>query len=213
MNKQSRSYSKIRLAAVTLGCVAALSGSTGAQSLWSDEGSRAMVADKRATVVGDILTILVQENNSATKDNNTQTSKKAGVDASISSFFFSPAASKLGTHNGKLPALKADSKQEFAGGGKISNSERITARIAVRVIDVLPNGNLVIEGVRQTAFAGETQDAILRGVVRKEDVTSSNTVFSYQIADATIKYVSKGAVTDNQRKGWFTKVWDKVTPF
>lgn len=213
MNKQFRSCFNTRNFLLTVACATALSGSTHAQSLWKEDSSRAIVADKRATAVGDILTILVQENNSATKDNNTQTSKKTGLDASISSFFFSPGASKLGTHNGKLPAVKADSKQEFAGGGKISNSERITARIAVRVIDVLPNGNLVIEGVRQTAFAGETQDAILRGVVRKEDITSSNTVFSYQIADATIKYVSKGAVTDNQRKGWFTKVWDKVTPF
>ena len=60
---------------------------------------------------------------------------------------------------------------------------------------------------------GETQDAILRGVVRAEDIAANNTVFSYNIADATIKYVSKGTVTDNQRKGWFTKVWEKVTPF
>ncbi len=183
------------------------------QSLWNHHTSRSMVADKKAAAVGDILNILVQENNTSSKDNNTQTSKKAGIDASIASFFFSPAASKLGTHNGQLPALKTDSKQEFAGGGKISNAERITARISVRVIDVLPNGNLVIEGVRQISFSGESQDAILRGVVRKDDITAANTVFSYQIADATIKYVSKGTVSDNQRKGWFTKVWDKVTPF
>lgn len=184
-----------------------------AQSLWNDETSKSMVADKRATSVGDILTILVQENNTASKDQNTTTSKETGIDAAIQSFLFSPDASGLLTHNGKLPALKLNAAQEFTGGGSISNAERVTARIAVRVIDVLPNGNLVIEGTKKIAFSGETQDAVLRGVVRSEDVASNNTVFSYNVADATIKYISKGTVSDNQRKGWFTRIWEKVTPF
>ena len=184
-----------------------------AQSLWKDGSSRSMTADKRAADVGDILTILVQENNSATKDQNTRTSKETGINAAIEAFLYSPDASKLLTHNGKMPALKLNAKQNFEGGGRISNAEKITARIAVRVIDVLPNGNLVIEGTRQTSFSGETQDAILRGVVRTEDIAANNTVFSYNVADATIKYISKGTVSDNQRKGWFTRVWEKVTPF
>lgn len=172
-----------------------------------------MVSDKRAGDVGDILTIIVQENNTASKDQNTRTSKESGVNAAIEAFLFSPDASKLLTHNGKMPSIKLNSKQNFDGGGKISNAEKVTARIAVRVVDVLPNGNLVVEGTRQIAFSGETQDAILRGVVRTEDIAANNTVFSYNVADATIKYVSKGTVSDNQRKGWFTKVWEKVTPF
>jgi flagellar L-ring protein precursor FlgH len=184
-----------------------------AQSLWKDGSSRSMTADKRAAVMGDILTIVVQENNTATKDQNTRTSKESGIDAAIEAFLYSPDASKLLTHNGKMPAIKLNAKQNFEGGGRISNAEKITARIAVRVIDVLPNGNLVIEGTRQTSFSGETQDAILRGVVRTEDIAANNTVFSYNVADATIKYISKGTVSDNQRKGWFTRVWEKVTPF
>jgi len=184
-----------------------------AQSLWKPDASRSMFADKRATSVGDILTILVQENNTASKDNSTQTSKKSSVDAAVEAFIYSPSASKLLTKKGELPAMKMAGAQDFSGAGKISNSEKVTARIAVRVVDVLPNRNLVIEGTRQIAFSGETQDAVLRGVVRLEDIAANNTIFSYNIADATIKYVSKGTVTDNQRKGWFTKVWDKVTPF
>jgi flagellar L-ring protein precursor FlgH len=83
----------------------------------------------------------------------------------------------------------------------------------VRVIDVLPNRNLVIEGTRETAFSGEQQTAILRGTVRPEDIAANNTIFSYNVADATIKFVSKGTISDNQRKGWFTKIWEKLTPF
>jgi flagellar L-ring protein precursor FlgH len=210
MNKQYWFYFREFLLCMV---VASLSSEARAQSLWKEDASRSMVADKRAASIGDIVTILVQENNSASKDNSTQTSKNSSVDAAIEAFLYSPDASKLLTHNGKLPALKLASKQDFAGAGKISNNEKVTARIAVRVVDVLPNRNLVIEGTRQIAFSGETQDAVLRGVVRTEDITSNNTVFSYNIADATIRYISKGTVSDNQRKGWFTKVWEKVTPF
>jgi flagellar L-ring protein precursor FlgH len=186
---------------------------TRGQSLWHEETSRAMVADKRATHVGDIISILIQESNTADRQNNTKTSKSSSIDASLQAFLYSPAASGLLTKKGQLPALKTAAAQSFDGGGQINNSEKITARIAVRVIDTLPNGNLVIEGTRKVSFSGESQDAVLRGVVRAEDVTANNTIFSYNIAEATIKYVSSGTISDNQRKGWFTKVWEKLTPF
>jgi flagellar L-ring protein precursor FlgH len=72
---------------------------------------------------------------------------------------------------------------------------------------------LVIEGSKHTSFSGESQDAILRGTVRMDDVTANNTVFSYNVADATIKYLSKGSVSNVQKKGWFTRILDKVNPF
>lgn len=188
-------------------------GNLSAGSLWQDGSSRAMFADKKARAVGDILTIIIQENNGATRQNNTSTSKKASANASIANFFYSPGASGLLTKNGTLPALKYNSDTEFAGGGQINNQETITAQMAVRVVDVLPNGNLVVEGRLHTAFSGEKQDAIVRGVCRPDDIASNNTLFSFNIADATIQFISKGTITDNQRKGWFTKIWDKVSPF
>ena len=184
-----------------------------ADSLWREEASRTMFSDSRAVRLGDILTIVVQENTSTSKDNNTQTSKKSALDASIATFLYSPAASGLLTKGGQMPAIKYNSKHDFDGGGKINNSEKIVARIAVTVIDRLPNRNLVVQGTRRTAFSGETQDVVLRGIVRSEDIAANNTVFSYNVADATISFLSKGAVTSAQRKGWFTRIWDKVTPF
>ncbi len=172
-----------------------------------------MFADKRAQSVGDILTIIVQENTSSAKENSTKTAKSTGLDAAINTFLYSPAASGLLTKGGKLPAINMSSKNSFDGGGQVQNSEKLTTRIAVRVVDVLPNGSLVLEGRRQTKIAGETTDAVLRGVVRSEDVMANNTVYSYNVADAAIQYLSKGPVSDSQRKGWFTKIWDKVTPF
>jgi flagellar L-ring protein precursor FlgH len=186
---------------------------TRAESLWKPVSARSMFSDKRATAVGDILTVIVQENNSTAKDSNTKTAKKSGIDASIASFLYSPAASGLLTKKGQLPALKISGESDFSGGGSINNSERIVARIAVRVVDVLPNRHLIVEGTRQTSFSGESQDIVLRGIVRPEDVAANNTLFSYNIADASIRFVSKGTVTNSQRKGWFTRVWDKVSPF
>lgn len=207
MNKPLKSLSKLTLALLLMAPAAH------AQSLWHGSAARSLVADKRATQVGDILSILIQESNTANRNNSTKTSKASNIDASLQTFLYGPAASKFLTKGGQLPALKTTAAQSFDGGGQINNSEKITARIAVRIIDVLPNGNLVIEGTRKVSFSGESQDAVLRGVVRAEDVMANNTIYSYNIAEATIKYVSTGTISDNQRKGWFTKVWEKITPF
>lgn len=199
--------------AACLSLLAGLPSVTWADSLWQDEVARPMFADKRAGSVGDLLTVVVQENNSASKDKNTKTTKNSNLDAAIATFLYSPAASGLLTKGGQMPALKYNYKNEFAGGGAINNSESIIARIGVRVVDVLPNRNLVVEGTRETAFSGEQQTIILRGVVNPDNITTGNTVLSQNIADATIKFVSKGALSDSQRKGWFNKIWDKITPF
>ncbi len=192
--------------AVTLSLLPAIGS---AQSLWRDEVSRPMFADKRATSIGDILTVLVQENSSATKKNNTTTGKESGMDASVSSFFYNPILAS----SGKMPALKYSSKNSFTGGGSIDNSQALVTSVAVRVIDVLPNHNLVIEGKRETSFSGEQQTAVLHGVVRMEDILANNTLYSYNIADAQVQIQTKGALTDSQKKGWFNRVWDKVSPF
>jgi flagellar L-ring protein precursor FlgH len=140
------------------------------QSLWKDGTSKAMYSDKRASRVGDLITIVVQENTTASKDNATSTSKKASMDAAITAFLYSPAASGLLTKGGQLPALKYASANNFDGGGTIKNSEQIVAQVTVRVIDVLPNGNMLIEGTRETSFSGEKQRIVLHGIVRPEDV-------------------------------------------
>jgi flagellar L-ring protein precursor FlgH len=184
-----------------------------ADSLWRDDASRSMAADRKAVAVGDMLTVIVQESSTATKDNSTTTSKKSSTDNAITTFLYSPAGSGFMTHNGQMPALKYSGQSDFSGGGSIENKEQIVAKITVRVADVLPNKNLVVEGTRHTSFGSEQQDIVLRGVVRPEDISANNTVFSYNIADATINIINKGAVTDSQRKGWFTRLWDKLMPF
>ena len=182
-------------------------------SLWSESSARLLVADNRARNVGDILTIVVEETNESAKQNNTKTAKKSGISASISSFLFGAGQDGFLTRGGKYPSMDMKSDKSFEGGGTINNSERITARIAVRVTEVLPNGHMMLEGRRMTLVGGEEQQAVLRGLVRQEDIQPGNTVLSHNVADATIKFVSKGVVSDSQRRGWFTRAFDKITPF
>jgi flagellar L-ring protein precursor FlgH len=182
-------------------------------SMWREELTASLLGDTRARKVGDLVTVVVQESNEANKANNTKTAKKTGINASISSFLFGAAQDRFLTRGGKYPAMQMNSDNSFDGGGSIANSERINTRIAVRVAEQLPNGNLVLEGRRSTMVAGEQQEAILRGVVRQEDIQPDNTVFSYNVADANLKFVSKGTVSDSQKRGWFTRIFEKVTPF
>jgi flagellar L-ring protein precursor FlgH len=183
------------------------------QSLWHDDSSRSMFSDKRATSVGDIITIIVSETSSASKNNETKTEKQSGLTAAITSFLYPQSAGGFLAHKGQMPAMSYNSDLKHDGSGTISDSETVVAKIAVRVVDVLPNRNLVVEGRRETAFSDEHQTIVLRGVVRSDDVASDDTVYSYNVADATIQIIGKGTVSDSQNKGWFTRVWDKVNPF
>jgi flagellar L-ring protein precursor FlgH len=180
-----------------------------AQSLWHDDVSKPMFADKRANSVGDILTIVVQESSSANKNNETKTEKQSSWTAAITSFLF-PG---WGAVKGSMPAINYNSDLKHDGNGAINNSETIIAQVAVKVIDVLPNKCLVVEGKRDTSFGGEHQTIVLHGIVRADDVSAANTVLSYNVADATISITGTGSVSDITKKGWFTRIVDKLNPF
>ena len=85
--------------------------------------------------------------------------------------------------------------------------------IAVLVTDALPNGNLVIQGMRVVTFSGETQYVVLNGLVRRDDIAPDNTIASSNIADARLEFYTEGQLTDAQKRGWFTKLYEKLRPF
>ena len=188
-----------------------------ADSLWKDDISRGPVADKKARFIGDILNVRVQESNAAKRAGKTATERKSDVDASISNLFFTTTNptndSQLFHHKGAFPAMKFANATKHEGSGSIDNSDSLTTRFAVRVVDVMPNRNLLVEGIRQSAYGGETQTIILRGTVRAFDISSDNSVFSYQIADMNIRYLSSGVVSGAKDKGWLMKFWDRISPF
>ena len=183
------------------------------QSLWNDSTSRSIFSDKRSLTVGDILTIAISENTTANQNNETSTERKSSLAAAITAFLYPAGATAALTKNGSLPAMAYNSDHVHDGKGQITDSQTIVAQIAVRIIDVTPNGNLVVEGKRDTSFSNEHQTIVLRGMVRPDDVAGNNTVFSYNVADATIQIVGKGAVSDSQNKGWFNRILDHINPF
>ena len=195
-----------------------LTFSVRADSLWKDDVSRSPFADKKARFVGDILNVRVQESNAAKRDAKTESSRTGTADASISSFFFGTQAgtstgSQVGKHKGSYPAMKFSNATSHAGTGTIDNSDSITARFGVRVVDLLPNGNLIVEGIRNASYAGESQTIVLRGAVRPFDIQSDNTIYSYLLSDLQIRYVSSGVISSAKNKGWFMNFWDKISPF
>jgi len=188
-----------------------------ADSLWKGDESFAPAADKKARLIGDILNVRVQESNTANRSGTTSSSRSSSADANISNLFFTTTSptngSQLFHHKGAFPAMKFANSTSHAGSGTINNSDSITTRFAVRVVDVLPNRNMIIEGIRRSAYSGETQTIILRGTVRADDIAADNSVYSYQVADMNIRYLSSGVVTGAQDKGWFMKFWDTISPF
>jgi flagellar L-ring protein precursor FlgH len=186
-----------------------------ADSLWTSPANseHSMYSDRKASRVGDILTVVISESVAQQLSQSTKSSKTSSIDAGISQFIYPPAVSGLATHGGALPATKMTGTNSFAGAGDISNSQSLSGRAAVLVTDVLPNGNLVIEGVRVITFSGETQYVVLHGLVRADDVTSTNTVDSTNVADVRLEFISEGALTDAQKRGWITKIYDTLRPY
>lgn len=208
-------YASISKISMFLVAAVVLTTSADAASLWKKarNGEASLVGDRRARLAGDILTVIIQESASVQASRRTETDRESSVEGGIDAYFFAPSASDFGTHNGALPSTSFGGGSSFSGGGAITDRQTITARAAVSVIDVLPNGNLVIEGSRFVAYSGEKQYAVLRGIVRPEDIQNGNTVLSSSIADARVEFLSEGTITAAQRKGWLARVFDTINPF
>jgi len=214
MNTVSKSASNLAPALAASVLLALAAPAAQAASLWAQgPGDRAMFADRKASRKGDILTVVVAESAAATNSQSKSSSRESTLEDAVSRFLFSTAASSLGTHKGELPAISISGKSSASGGGDVSSNQSLTSRAAVLVTDVMPNGNLVIEGVRVVTFSGETQYVVLHGLVRPDDISSSNTLLSTNIADARVEFVAEGSLTEAQKRGWLSKVYEKLRPF
>lgn len=205
-----RTVSSLLVGVAVAGLFVALATTVRADSLWNSGGaaSRSMFADRKAAAKGDILTIVVAESAVAQSSQSKKSTRESSLEDAISRFVY-PG---LGTHKGELPGMSSANKGSASGGGDVSNTQSLSARAAVLVTDVLPNGNLVVEGVRVVTFSGETQYVVLRGIVRPDDVSKDNNVVSTNIADARVEFHSEGSLTDAQKRGWLAKVYEKLRP-
>jgi flagellar L-ring protein precursor FlgH len=215
MKTVSKSASNLLLASAAFALAVASAAPATAGSLWPSDRSneRGLAADRKAAGKGDILTIIIAESATAQTTQNKRADRKSSLSDAVERFIFSTAASRLGTHNGELPATSITGASNYSGGGAVNNSQSVTSRAAVLVSDVLPNGNLVIEGVRVVTFSGETQYVVLHGLVRPDDISRQNTILSTNIADARVEFHSEGTLTEAQKRGWLSKLYERLRPF
>ncbi|RLA79841.1 MAG: hypothetical protein DRG33_03385 [Deltaproteobacteria bacterium] len=188
----------------------------GEGSLWIDEGGRNhLFLDNKARWLNDLVTVKIVEVNQAKGEASTESGRESSVDASIDTFFGAPSHFGL-KHiwsGGFKPELKAGIESSFEGSGTTSRSMKILATITCRVVQVLPNGNLVIEGRREVKVNREREYIVLSGIVRPEDIAPDNTVLSTAVADARIEYSGSGVISDRQGPGILTRVLDLIWPF
>jgi flagellar L-ring protein precursor FlgH len=174
-----------------------------ADTLWPANGD-SLYRDKKAFKIGDVLSIIVQESASASHSADTRASK-----ASSSGVLWGSNRSQMTP----LQDLSITGKEDVSGGGKSTRAGALTGRITVRVMDVLPNGNLVINGNRVITVNDEKQVMEITGIVRPEDVTADNSVVSTLVADAQIKYNGKGAVAEKARLGLLSRLLSMLWVF
>lgn len=189
-------------------------------SLWRDNVSM-IYTDAKARKVGDTVTIDIVEVTSSKMDANTTTGRTSSIDAGVENALgYLRALEESNPRLGKDPAgaktssqIKAASTNSFNGKGSSDRSGSITASIGARVVEVLPNGNLVLFGRREMKVNNDVQFITASGVVRPEDIDSDNRVKSTYIADARIEYIGRGVIAQKQKPGWGMRLVDMVWPF
>ena len=185
-------------------------------SLWTPKNPRGLLADLRACNVGDIVTVTITENAQASDQASTQADKTSGVKVGITSL--------LGLSMPQMNAFKdntvtAENAIEGAvgntskGSGTTARQSSFTSFLTTRVIQILPNNNLVIQGSRQMKINNETEVVTLSGIVRPEDLDPGNNVPSARLAEARMEISGFGVVSDKQRQGWLTRIIDHVWPW
>jgi flagellar L-ring protein precursor FlgH len=180
-------------------------------SLWRN-GSRAFFKDQRAHQIGDLLTVQVNITDKANLSNETQRTRATSEDSGITNFF---GKSKVPIMNAPVPTriLTTDSNSAADGKGSIARSEALQTNVAAVVTQVLPNGNLVVEGKQEIRVNFEIRELIVAGIVRPEDIQSDNTIDSSKIAQARIAYGGRGQINDVQQPRYGQQVLDVVLPF
>ncbi|MBW2145388.1 MAG: flagellar basal body L-ring protein FlgH [Deltaproteobacteria bacterium] len=187
-------------------------------SLWLPGSQNSLLfADHKARYVNDLITVSIVESASATNKASSKTDRKNSVSMDIPNFLGAPPGARFmnfwGNGQGFSPTISASTDNEFNGSGETSINGSLSATMTARVVEVLPNNNLRIEGRRDIRVNHETQSIILSGIVRLKDISQDNVVLSSNIADQKIAFIGKGIVSERQKPGWMTRALGWIWPF
>jgi flagellar L-ring protein FlgH len=181
-------------------------------SLWRT-GSRAFFNDQRAHQIGDILTVKVNINDTAQFQDQTQLTHTSTEDSGISNFI--GANTIVNPAKAVLPGrvLTADSNSQSNANGSINRQDQLLTNVAAVVTQVLPNGNMVIEGKQEIRLNSEMRELLVAGVARPEDIDSDNTIDLPKIAEARVAYGGRGTLSNIQEPRYGQQALDVLLPF
>jgi flagellar L-ring protein FlgH len=175
----------------------------------------AFFKDQRAAKIGDLLTVVIQIKDQAKLSNDTTRSRKNSDDATLGGFFgYESQLTKVlpeSVTGSNLVKLGSDTANE--GKGAVTRSETVELKLAALITQILPNGNLVVQGRQEVRVNYELRDLTITGVIRPEDVTATNTINYDQIAEARISYGGRGQITDVQQPRYGQQLFDIIMPF
>ena len=181
----------VSLVAVVVAGVAVPPPAAHAESLWQKSGGNGLFHDRKGMSVGDLITVLIVERSQASQNAATQTGKQG-------SLAIGPGAGVLEQY---LPLVKAGGSDQMKADGTTSRGGQVTAKVTVVVREILPNGNLVVEGKQLISVNHEKQEITVTGVIRPDDIAPDNTVYSTYLAEANIRYSGDGVIGNKQRPG------------
>ncbi|QPM91286.1 flagellar basal body L-ring protein FlgH [Pseudooceanicola algae] len=183
-------------------------------SLWT-ASQTSLLGDRRAMQRGDILTVVVEIDESAEISNSTSRSRSGSESLGITEFFGIPQRinNDLSGDANLDDAVGIDSSSSSSGDGSVSRNEQLTLRIAATVVDVLPNGVLSIQGNQEVRVNFELRELLVSGFVRPEDISRQNEITYDKIASARVSYGGRGQITDVQQPRIGQQIVDRILPF
>jgi flagellar L-ring protein precursor FlgH len=185
-----------------------------ANSLWQP-GGRTFFRDQRASRVGDIVTVVVSIDDKAQISNQTKRSRANSSSAGMPHVMGleSTITSLLPTDFDPNEMIDIGSDLSNDGKGSIGRQEKITLRIAATIIQILPNGNMVLQGKQQVNVNFDQRELTIKGIIRPQDIAAENTIKYDQIAEARINYGGKGIIADVQQPRYGDQLFDIIMPF
>lgn len=183
-------------------------------SLWATSPD-ALLSMRRAKEVGDLLTVVVEMDDQASVQSSLSRSRDSSEGLNIGALFGLPDAAGAVLPNGASlsPGVDFDRNSNLNGSGAVNRAEQVAFTLAARVVDLEPNGNLIISGYQQTRISNEVRYLTVSGVIRAQDITRTNTVTYEKIADARLSYISEGDTTAQGGRRAIPRVLDRVLPF
>jgi flagellar L-ring protein precursor FlgH len=176
-------------------------------AIFSNASSRPLFEDRRARFVGDTLTINIVEKTQASKKSDTKAERSQSMDVSVPSVVGLPFKGVQGM------TLGVESGNKFGGTGENTSSNDFISTITVTVIDVYPNGNLLVSGEKLLGLKEGEEFIRFSGVVNPNTITGANTVQSTQVADARMEFKANGFIDSAGMMGWLSRVFLSVMPF